>query len=116
MFPRGVIEIICAWHKDVFVNKLWVRTADPGVKIRQIHYVGHGAGGGLYFGYHNAVSAAERTALADMLSRIPPFLVGDNAKRVPHSASTQRSCPGSSATRWNRRSWPRSRSSSRRTH
>jgi hypothetical protein len=80
-FPDDVIEIICAWHKDVFVNKLRARTADPGVKIRQIHYVGHGAGGGLYFGYHNAVSTAERTALADMLSRIPPFLVGDSAKR-----------------------------------
>ena len=53
-FPDDVIEIVCAWHKDVFVNKLRVRAADPGVKIRQIHYVGHGAGGGLYFGYHNA--------------------------------------------------------------
>jgi hypothetical protein len=79
-FPDDVIEVVCAWHKDVFVNKL--RTAPTDLKIRQIHYVGHGAGGGLYFGYHNAVGTKARTDLAATLGAFPSMALPDPAKRL----------------------------------
>lgn len=79
-FPDDVIEIVCAWHKDVFVNAL--RTAPTDLKIRQIHYVGHGAGGGLYFGYHNAIGTKARDELSSTLFTFPTGLLPDGAKRV----------------------------------
>jgi len=80
-FPDDAIEIVCAWHKDVFVNKLRAPAADPRIKIRQIHYVGHGAGGGLYFGYNNKVALDARAAVISLFSIIPPWVVADSAKR-----------------------------------
>jgi hypothetical protein len=80
-FPGDVIEIVCAWHKDVFVNKLQAPAADPAIKTRQIHYVGHGAGGGLYFGYHNALAIQDRAKIAALFSVVPSLVVGDSAKR-----------------------------------
>ena len=58
-FPSDIVEVVCTWHKDGFVGALRA----PGLPIRQIHYVGHGAGGGIYFGYHNPVAVAERQAV-----------------------------------------------------
>jgi hypothetical protein len=80
-FPDDVIEIVCAWHKDVFVNKLRTPGADPALKIRQIHYCGHGAGGGLFFSYHNAVATAGRVKLINLLTASPAMLLPDRAKR-----------------------------------
>jgi hypothetical protein len=65
-FPADTVEVVCAWHKDTFVNILRA----PGDRIRQIHYVGHGIGGGLYFGYHNPVASASRQIIADFLGRL----------------------------------------------
>src|SRR6185295_439896 len=68
-FPSDVIEIICAWHKNVFVNALMTPSAkDPTIKIRQIHYIGHGNQGGLFFGYHNNTAKAEREKLFNWLT------------------------------------------------
>jgi hypothetical protein len=64
-FSGDSVDVVCAWHKDTFVNTLRA----PGEKIRQIHYVGHGAGGGLYFGYHNPVATASRQTIIDFLGR-----------------------------------------------
>jgi len=61
-FPKDVIEIICAWHKNTFVTSLMT---DQQFKIRQIHYVGHGSGGGLFFGYKNRIAMNARAALND---------------------------------------------------
>jgi hypothetical protein len=81
-FPDDVVELICAWHKDTFVNALRTPGPDPSRKIRQIHYVGHGAGGGLYFGYHNSVAVAERQQIADILTQPPAALLfSDGVKR-----------------------------------
>lgn len=60
-FPGDTIEIICAWHKDVFVKALLNSSA---LKIRQIHYIGHGGGGGLSFGFKNKQAKAARKQLA----------------------------------------------------
>jgi len=62
-FPSDQIDVVCAWHKNAFVNEL---IASP-LKIRQIHYCGHGFMGGLYMGYQNGVAVGERTALAAQL-------------------------------------------------
>jgi hypothetical protein len=67
-FPDDVIRVICAWHKNAFVNAIRRPGPEPDLKIRQIHYAGHGAGGGLYFGYHNKVSVDERSRLAAFLA------------------------------------------------
>ncbi len=81
-FPDDVVEIICAWHKDTFVNRLRTPAADPKLKIRQIHYVGHGHGGGLYFGYMNAVAVAARDRLSAAFSRPPASGLSDKLKRL----------------------------------
>lgn len=60
-FPGDDIQVTCAWHKNTFVKALLAPGA--GGTIRQIHYVGHGAGGGLYFGYSNEIAKSERSAL-----------------------------------------------------
>ena len=70
-FPEDVIEVVCAWHKNVFVNALRAPGAEPDLKIRQIHYVGHGSLGGLYFGYKNPVAVAERQKLAELITQPP---------------------------------------------
>lgn len=80
-FPDDAVEVVCAWHKDVFVNTLRAPGPDPAVKIRQIHYVGHGAGGGLYFGYRNAVAVAAREKLAALLAIPPAAWLADGIKR-----------------------------------
>jgi hypothetical protein len=77
-FPNDDVQLVCAWHKDVFVRTLLTQPPDRDLKIRQIHYVGHGGGGGLFFGYLNAVSLANRNGTADLLARIP---LPDQAKR-----------------------------------
>jgi hypothetical protein len=79
-FPTDVVELFCAWRKDVFVNALRTLPPDPTLKIRQIHYVGHGAGGGLYFGYHNSSSTAQRAALINVILNTPA-IVGTAARR-----------------------------------
>jgi hypothetical protein len=78
-----VISVICAWHKNTFVNTLRRPGPDPSLKIRQIHYAGHGAGGGLYFGYHNAISVDDRTRLA-------AFLAGRGTSRLWSDAIKRR--------------------------
>jgi hypothetical protein len=62
-FPSDQVDVICAWHKNTIVNEL---AASP-LKLRQVHYCGHGSMGGLYPGYHNAVGVKERTAVAAQL-------------------------------------------------
>jgi hypothetical protein len=65
-FPGDDIEIICAWHKNTFVKELMTPSlGDPKLKIRQIHYVGHGFMGGLYFGYKNKIAVEERRKLLE---------------------------------------------------
>lgn len=59
-FPADAIDVVCAWHKNTFVKELVAST----LKIRQIHYCGHGSMGGLYFGYRNRIATTERGALA----------------------------------------------------
>ena len=76
-FPRDRVEIVCAWNKDVFVRKL----QSPGPKIRQIHYVGHGAGGGLFFGYGNPIAKRRRSRFAGILRRVPVSRLPDAVKR-----------------------------------
>lgn len=69
-FPSDEIEIICAWHKNIFINALMTpSTTDPNMKIRQIHYIGHGNQGGLYFGYKNKAVVQERMTLNNLLQR-----------------------------------------------
>jgi hypothetical protein len=80
-FPDDVVEIRCAWHKDTFVNALRSKGADPDLKIRQIHCVDHGAGGGLYFGYHHPGPAAGRATLAAGFTKWPMARLSDAAKR-----------------------------------
>ncbi|HEU0302640.1 MAG TPA: hypothetical protein VFR37_24480 [Longimicrobium sp.] len=60
-FSGDSIEVICAWHKNAFVRAL-LNPSGTG-SIRQIHYVGHGAGGGLFFGYQNRIAVKKRRAL-----------------------------------------------------
>ena len=60
-FPGDQIDVICAWHKNTLVKELIGST----LKIRQIHYCGHGFMGGLFMGYQNKVAVDERTAMND---------------------------------------------------
>jgi pimeloyl-ACP methyl ester carboxylesterase len=62
-FPADQIDVVCTWHKNAFVNELIAST----LKIRQIHYCGHGFGGGLSMAYHNRVAETERGTLAAQL-------------------------------------------------
>ncbi len=80
-FPDDVVEVFCAWHKDVFVNKLRAPGADPALKIRQIHYCGHGAGGGLYFGYHNSVARKDREDRISAFATPPMSWLPERGKR-----------------------------------
>jgi hypothetical protein len=68
-FPDDVVELVCAWHKDVFVSTLLEPGPDPSLKIRQIHYTGHGSAGSLSFGYYNPVAVADRERIVEYLER-----------------------------------------------
>jgi hypothetical protein len=59
-FPADRIDVVCTWHKNAFVNEL---IASP-LKIRQVHYCGHGFGGGLSMGFKNKVALDQRNAVA----------------------------------------------------
>jgi hypothetical protein len=80
-FADDTIEVVCAWNKDVIVNALRAPAADPSLKIRQIHYCGHGAGGGLYPGYHNEVAKAARGDVIRLFSAWPAAALPDGVKR-----------------------------------
>jgi len=65
-FPSDQIDVICALHKNAFVKTL----LDSPLPIRQIHYVGHGFMGGLYFGYKHPVALAERNGVKENFATI----------------------------------------------
>lgn len=64
-FPSDDVELHCTWHKNAFVKALAAKSA---LQIRQIHYCGHGFGGGLSFGYKNKQAMDERGTLAATLA------------------------------------------------
>jgi hypothetical protein len=82
-YPGDQVEIICAWHKNTFVKSLMTPSSTyPDLKIRQLHYVGHGYGGGLYLGYHNKIAVDARSALASVLQRWPVSTLSGPTKRA----------------------------------
>jgi hypothetical protein len=82
-FPNDEIEVLCAWHKNPFVNALTTPSSTaPKAKIRQVHYVGHGSPGGLWFGYRNKVAVGEREKLFDRFQRAPISLIPTLGKRI----------------------------------
>lgn len=81
-FPSDDVQVICAWHKNAFLKTLLASPPDPNVKIRQIHYVGHGSGGGLFFGYRNKIAVEERAALARRLDEWPLSKLSDDRTRA----------------------------------
>ena len=81
-FPDDEVTVACAWHKDAFVNALIAPSPAAGLRIRQIHYVGHGGGGVLSFGYHHPTAAADRQTLRATVSRpSASWLMPAGAKR-----------------------------------
>jgi hypothetical protein len=82
-FPNDEVEIICAWHKNTFVKELMRPSSiDPKLKIRQIHYVGHGAGGGLFFGFRNQIAMDQRAKISATFQTPPSSLWPDEIKRM----------------------------------
>jgi hypothetical protein len=79
-FPADRVDIACAWHRNTFTRSLM--TPSPDLKVRQVHYVGHGSGGGLLLGYNNQIRLAARQQLADALQWWPISALSPQTKRA----------------------------------